>query len=234
MSFYEYYISENAPYVGLFSPIHIIYILCVVALVALFIRKREYVKKHRDGIGKLFLGLFVFQQIFLYGWYAICTDVLVTEGLPLHLCRLNILIMIVYLITKKPAVMDIACYFTAFAMTSLIYPSAVFHFTHITMISYVISHVVPFLTLIYAYVAWGWKPSNKAFVKGSIAYIIYMIFVTIINPILSSNYFYLVDRPFLNSWGFWQFWALGCVGVILIFFVLTQIFIYADRRFAHH
>ncbi len=199
----EYYISGDpavAPYVKLYSLEHILYLLCCFTAVYLMIRLRKQVREKRELLGKIFLGIILFQQIFLmYGWYALMYEDFLAGGLPLEMCRISSLLTIVFLVTKDTRCMDVVFYFGIYALISLFYPKNVYHFAHVNGVSYMINHLMTVLMPIFGAIAYQWKPSWKAFCRASIVFTIYLPVVIVVNHFTGGNYFYLVDRPFFNG-----------------------------------
>lgn len=71
MDFSNFY-SSDAPYVKIYSTEHILYLLFCFVVMFLFVRNHHSVRIHKDRIAWCFLGVLLFQQIFLlYGWYAL-------------------------------------------------------------------------------------------------------------------------------------------------------------------
>lgn len=149
--FSENFYAFDAPRVQMYGWEHFTYLLCSFLIMFLLVRFRKGVRTHAKAFSGVFLGIILFQQIFLmYGWYIFCTDVVLQDGLPLHLCRVSTLLTIVYLIGKDNRVMDVIFYFSIYALISFFYPLDVHHFGHIAGISYMINHLMTVLIPIFA------------------------------------------------------------------------------------
>ena len=220
----DHFISYDAPRVQLYGWEHITYLLCSFAIIFLFVWYRKGVRTHRKAITGIFLGVILFQQIFLmYGWYIFCTDVVLQDGLPLHLCRVSTLLTIWYLIKKDNRIMDVIFYFSIYALISFFYPLDVHHFAHIGGISYMINHLVTVLIPIFAAIAFDWSPSWRSWVRASAAFTVYLPVAVIANKLTGGNYFYLVRRPFWHSAPAWLFTGLAYVVTLAGFAVATVI-----------
>ena len=232
MSFLERTFSYDAPYVKIFSLSHLCFFIFAIFTILFFLKKKDFIKKNRETIRKIFIGLLIFQPILLYSWFFFCTEVFLSDGLPLHLCRIAGFIALYYLVSKKEWAINILGNFSLFATLTFFYPSAVYHFAHITTPSYMINHLSIVLIPIFAAVAYDWYPSMKAFKQSAIAYLIYIGFIIIINPLTGGNYFYLNKRPFafLNEIPLSIYLAVVIVITLLLFFVFTKYLLHLKER----
>ncbi len=220
----EFFYALDAPYVKLFSIEHIIFLLVCACVVFLFIKYRSAIRTHREQIGRVMLGIILFQQIFLmYGWYLCVTppEELLKQALPLEMCRISSILTIVFLLTKDKRFMDVIFYFSIFALASLVYPKNIYHFAHVNGISYMINHLMTVLTPIFGIIAYGWKPSWKAFARAGIAFTVFLPVVLVVNHLTGGNYFYQVDRPFWNDMAPWLFSSITYVGTMAGFALVT-------------
>ncbi len=209
----EFYYSGDpaiAPYVKLYSLEHILYLLFCFAAVCMMVRFRRQVLAKRDTLSKVFLGIILFQQIFLmYGWYYFAYDDFLAGGLPLEMCRISSLLTIIFLITKDNRFMDVVFYFSIYALISLFYPLSVYHFRHVNGVSYMINHLMTVLMPIFGAIAYNWRPTWKSFRRASIAFTVYLPVAILANHLTGGNYFYLVERPFWNGMSAWLFDGLA-------------------------
>ncbi len=218
----EYFYAESAPYVKVLSLPHLVYLLLCALAVFLFIRERDSIRKNRKKVGRIMLGIILFQQIFLmYGWYLFTSSNLLRYALPLELCRVSSLLTICFLITEDTRFMDVIAYFSIYALASLFYPKNVYHFLHINGLSYMINHLMTVLTPIFGAVAYGWKPSWRTFKRAAAAFTVYLPVVILINRLTGGNYFYLVDRPFWNGMPAPLFVGITYVGTVGGFALVT-------------
>ncbi len=224
----EHYYAIDAPYLKLYSPGHILYLAVCVATIFLFIRFRKVIARKRDAVGRIMLGIILFQQIFLmYGWYILVTDDLLRQALPLELCRISTILTIIFLLTKDTRFMDVIFYFSIYALCSLVYPKNIYHLLHVNGWSYMINHLMTVLIPIFGAIAYDWRPSWKAFRRAAISFTVYLPVVIVVNNLTGGNYFYLVDRPFLNSLAPWLFdlitYAVTIAGFALVTAVIQAI-----------
>ncbi len=194
------FISPDAPYVKILGAEHLTYLIFCFIVITVFIVKRDFVIKNQNKFRFVFLGLLLFQQVFLlYGWYFFATPNFITEGLPLQLCRVASALTIVYLISGSKKVLDPLCYFSIYALISFFYPLHVYNFAHISGVSYMINHLITVLIPIFAFLTSGWFFSWKGYKRTFVAFTIYFVIVIIFNALTGSNYFYQNDRPFWHN-----------------------------------
>lgn len=231
----ETFYSVDAPYVKIYSLEHILYLLFCIAAVFLFVKNYRWVRKKRRLTANVFLGVLLFQQVFLlYGWYALFSGVFLKEGLPLQLCRVSSLLTVWYLIKKDNRVLDVIFYFSIYALISLFYPLSVYHFGHISGISYMINHLLTVLIPIFGAIAYGWKPEWKGFFRGACAFTVYLPCAILANSLTGGNYFYLTNRPFLNGLSPWIYNTLAYIvtigGFALVTLLVKGIVVLVSRR----
>ncbi len=227
----DYYYSLEAPYVKVLSIEHILYLIGCALVVFFFIRSRNQIARNRDLVGKVMLGIILFQQVFLmYGWYLVVSDNLLKEALPLEMCRISSLLTIAFLVTKDKRFMDVIFYFSIYALTSLFYPKNVYHFLHVNGVSYMINHLMTVLTPIFGVIAYNWRPTWKSFRRASISFSIFLPTVIIVNHFTGGNYFYLVDRPFWNDMAPWLFISIAYVVTIAGFALATWLAEYIPAK----
>ncbi len=221
MNIRDYY-AIDAPYLKLYSLPHILFLAVCVLTVFLFVRFRKPIAAKRDTVSKVMLGILLFQQVFLmYGWYLLVSDDLLKEALPLEMCRISSLLTIVFLLTKDTRFLDVIFYFSIYALCSLVYPKNIYHLLHVNGISYMINHLMTVIIPIFGALAYGWRPSWKAFTRAAIVFTVYLPTVIVVNHFTGGNYFYLVDRPFWNDMAPWLFQTIAYVGTIGGFALVT-------------
>lgn len=218
----EFYYSADAPYVKILSFDHIIFLLFCFFVIYLFVKNRQWIRAKQVLVSRVFLGVLLFQQIFLmYGWYVFVAGDLLSEGLPLHLCRISSLLTTWFLFKKDTRILDVIFYFSIYALISLFYPLEVYHFCHVNGVSYMINHLMTVLIPVFGAIAYDWKPGWKAFLRASIAFSVYLPVVIVVNHLVGGNYFYLVRRPFMHSAPAWLFDGLAYLVTIVGFAVVT-------------
>ncbi len=228
---FENFVSPDAPFVKILGMEHLIYLFFCITVVILFAKNYKWVRKNEQVLRKVFLSVLVFQQVFfLYGWYAVFTPNFWSEGLPLQMCRIASLLTIVFLINKNKIALDVLCYFSIFALISLFYPLAVYNFTHISGLSYMINHLITVLIPAFAAITCGFEPTRKTCFHAVIGFLIYFPIAIIANYLTGGNYFYQTNRPFLHSLSEVQFGALTIIVTVGGFIILTELYIFIKSK----
>lgn len=195
----NYFMDANVPYIQLFGIEHLFYFLSIIGLLTFVLINRLKLKKYGVLISTSLIVLSITQQVLLYGWYWIEMDFNLAHALPLHLCRISTLIGIVYLLTKNKTLMDFVFYYGLFTYFSFLLPFNIYPPYHAMGISYLINHAITLILPFIAWYTWGWKPNFKNFPYVVLGFLAYFILVLWVNDTVQGNYFYLVNRPLLNS-----------------------------------
>lgn len=220
---WSYFYGENAPYLIPYSLPHLLYLAFSALVIFLMIRCRGWVRRHKNGLCLVLAAFVMFQQVSLYTWYALVTDFDLTEALPLHICRLCCLLILVFAFTKSRFALDTVCYFSVFALSSFFYPMRIYHLSHVLGIQFMIAHLSVVLMPFFAVIAYDWRPCWKSCFRAAVAFTVYLAVILFVNPLLGSNYFYLIDRPFLNGLPLWLFAGMAYVVTVGAFAAVTAV-----------
>jgi len=94
-----------------------------------------------------------------------------------------------------------------FVLLALVTPGIVDSFPHFHFIKYWITHAGIMIFILYATFVYGMRPTLKSVFKSFFAIQIYLIAVYLVNAVLGSNYFYLNEKPpidtLLDKFGDW-------------------------------
>lgn len=191
--------SQDVPYLSLLDEHHFFYIALMVSLLIAMIVQVKWIKIHAANIRMLILIFSIAQQLLLYSWYITETGFDISESLPLHISRISSILGIIYLITDNKAFLEVLFYFGLFAYGSFFYPSRVYPVYHAIGISFFINHAVTILLPIFAAIVYNWRPSLAGTLKSYGWFLLYFLFVYLLNPLIDGNYFYLKYRPFLSQ-----------------------------------
>lgn len=186
-------------FIPMFRTDHLIFIGGLAVMAVLLFRYKDKVKEKRKTITKIILFTSLIQQILLYSSYFFLKEFDLSESLPLHISRINTIIGIFYLLTKKEILFTFLCYFGLSAWASFLYPSRVYGITHPLGISFFINHLITLLLPFYAMIAQGArlrKGDKNTVFKW---FLVYLVFVYFFNPLVDGNYFYLKHKPFLKD-----------------------------------
>lgn len=182
-------------YISLFSLDHLLYIGGLLGLgTALFLNKQK-VKKKRETITTLIILISLGQQILLYSSYFYLFDFDLAESLPLHISRINSLLVIWYLFTRNETVFKVLCFFGLYAWTSFLYPSRVHGVLHPIGVSFFVNHVITLLLPFYGMIAYGERVKKGDKKIAFFWFLAYLVTAISVNHLVDGNYFYLKHKP---------------------------------------
>jgi len=167
--------------------------LTIFSIYAIF-TKKDFIRKHKKLIYIIVTILLIWTQIARYFVVYLRGDFLLTENLPFYICRLSVVVLLYYVITKDKRVASFLFYWGATGFAGILYPngpmSNVANLTETFYIDHYLLSITPFFLLVYE----GYKPVRKdLFIITGVVFAILTIFIPI-NYILGSDYFYLADQ----------------------------------------
>jgi hypothetical integral membrane protein (TIGR02206 family) len=226
---------QGDPFV-LFDSAHLT-ALGILALIiaAIFFIPRPSNRKLRLGIRYGLAGLLIINELARQAWLIYYGDWTIQWNLPLHLCSLFVWLSAYMLITKNYAVFEFAYLLgIAGALQPMITPDAGrYGFPHFYPVQLFISHGGIVAAAVYMARIEGFRPYWSSFKKIIIWGNVYLVFVTIVNLMIGSNYLYTLHKPhvvtLLDFLGPWP-WYLVVAEIIalLIFLILYTPFAIQD------
>ena len=122
------------------------------------------------------------------------------DGLPLHLCDFSTMSIILYFITRHRDFFVFAFFFgIAGGGMSILTPDTVYGFPYIGYIQSQIGHTMILLGVTYAMVIDNQRPFLKDVPKVFIYATILLAFTYLMNYLLGTNYWFLVEKPIGNN-----------------------------------
>ncbi len=227
----------GAPFV-LFDSAHLtaLGIVLLVNVSLVFLRKSSS-SKLKDWIRHGLAILLIVNEIARQVWLIYYEQWGIQWNLPLHLCTIFVWLSAYMLITKNYAIFEFG-YFLGIggALQPLLTPDAgIYGFPHFYPVQLFISHGGIIAAAVFMAVVEGYRPYwssiKKVFIWGNI----YLIFVTIINLLIDSNYLYTLHKPhvvtLLDFLGPWPWYLVNAEIIALIIFLLLYApYAVRDRR----
>ncbi|MBM3143954.1 MAG: TIGR02206 family membrane protein [Chloroflexi bacterium] len=213
--------------------------LGIVALfiLSIFFLRRVQNQKLRKAIRYGLAGLLIVNEIARHAWLIYYRQWSIQWNLPLHLCSIFVWLSIIMLIARNYAIFEFA-YFLGIggALQPLLTPDAgIYGFPHFYPIQLFISHGSIIAAAVYMAVVEGYRPHwssiKKVFAWGNV----YLVFVTVINLLIGSNYLYTLHKPhvatLLDYLGPWPWYLVSAeIVALLIFLLLYSPYLIGDRR----
>lgn len=199
----EFFI-DDVPRVQLFGIEHFFYIGFAVLAVVWFISHQTTIKKNQISYHRLFLWITLVTTIVFYTWSLIFTGFALTNGLPLHACRISTLVSLYFYFTKDSRVIPFLFYSGFFALFAILYPSNVHPlYTHLVGYTAQITHIMILMNWLYIVLILGYRPTIKDMNQTALVFIAMLLLIWPFNYLVGGGeYFYIiseVNRPFLKE-----------------------------------
>ena len=179
------------------------HIITVVACIASIILVPKYFKNSSDKNKKLLSYSIIFlllvnqvmdfyREGFVSGRWQ--------DGLPLHLCDFSTIAIILYFLTQKRDFFVFAFFFgIAGGGMSILTPDTVYGFPYIGYIQSQIGHTMILMGVTYAMVIDNQRPYLNDIPKVFMYATILLLFTYLMNYLLGTNYWFLVEKPVGNN-----------------------------------
>ncbi len=155
---------------------------------------KVFINKHMNIILIFVSILLVYTQLARYVGAIFRDGFIFTENLPFYMCRLSVLVLLFYTLTRSKKVHSFLFYWGALGIFGVIYPNGpidnIVNLTETFYIDHFLLAMVPFFLIVYE----RYYPSKKDLfiITGIMAFILY-VFIPI-NIWIGSDYFYLKDQ----------------------------------------
>lgn len=148
--------------------------------------------------------------------------------LPFHLCDITAVICGLALITRRPALCELAYFWgLAGATQGLLTPNIATTFPNPHFISFFILHGSITITALSLPLGLSWKPRLHAARRAFLWILAYAVGVSIINITLNTNFAYLMEKPqnssLLDTMGPWPYYIPLFVATTAIAFYLLAL-----------
>jgi hypothetical integral membrane protein (TIGR02206 family) len=212
----------------LFGLVHLL-ILAAVPLLAAFL----VVVQRRFELDSRWLRYSLAPILFLcefsyYGCTASQGQPIFPDHLPLELCDLSMWLVLVALLTLKPAVFDLAYYYTlAGASMSLLTPDMPRSYPALLAVQFFAEHGLLMIAILYLVWSGQARPRPWSVVRAMLALNVYAVFVGTFDFFFKTDYMFLRARPqtvsALDLLGPWPWYILTEEGVAVVFFLLLYL-----------
>ncbi|MBC8508299.1 MAG: TIGR02206 family membrane protein [Anaerolineales bacterium] len=234
----QYFASDysGAPFV-LFDSAHWT-ALGVVALVvaALGSLGRLHTTKYGTWIRYGLATLLIINELARQAWLIYYDEWTIQWNLPLHLCSIFVWLSAYMLLTKNHAIFEFAYFLgIAGALQPLLTPDAgKYGFPHFYPVQLFISHGGIIAAVVHMAASLRWRPYWSSIKKVIIWGNVYLVFITVVNLLIGSNYLYTLHKPhvmtLLDFLGPWPWYLISAEIVALgIFLILYSPYLIKDR-----
>ncbi len=222
----------------LFGAVHWIMLGSVLAIQLSLIFARQAVNENmRRNLRYSLAGILAINEIGFHVWLILTDQWDHQWHLPLHLCSIFVWLSIIMLIWKVYPLFEIAYLLgIAGAIQPLLTTEVgVYGFPHFYAFQIFISHGGIITAAVFMATFENFRPT-WASIRGMFLWgNLYMLFVTIVNLILGSNYMYTLHKPhiptLLDSIGPWPWYILSLEILALIFSMLLYLPFWLHDRY---
>lgn len=193
--------------------IYVVYVLSAVFTIHAIFTKTEFISKHRNKIFLIVSILLIWTQFARYIGIVVGTEETwsfwflnfkidafsVQTHLPFYVCRLSVLVLLYYALTKDKRVRPFLFFWGATGLAGVLYPNGeVYNIVNLKE-TFFIDHFLLAVTPFYLVVYEKYIPSFKDVIKiVCLMAVILYIFIPI-NHLLGSDYFYLLDQSIFGD-----------------------------------
>ncbi|WP_114907421.1 TIGR02206 family membrane protein [Ornithinimicrobium murale] len=197
---------------------HLVYVTLLLGVAVLLVGGRGWVRRHAAAVRRVVAVIVIIQQTTLYATYAV-QGAGVDEALPLHSCRIAILLGLVWLLTRWRPALDVAFFLGLYAYASFSYPQQIQPVDNVLGWSFWINHAVTLLLPIFAWLTEGWRPTVPALWRAFGWFLVYYAVALLANALTGGNYFYLRDRPIAAAWPDWAYLPGAALLTLALFWI---------------
>lgn len=169
-------------------------VLLTALSIYLIFNKKEFLKKHKNTIYLVVSVLLIWTQIARYLVVYLKGDFDIYDNLPFFICRLSVLVLLYFTLTKDRRVMSFLFYWGATGLTGILYPNGpISNIPNLTETFY-IDHFLLAVSPFFLVAIEGYKPIRNDLLKiTGVMFLILVMFIPI-NHWLGSDYFYITDQ----------------------------------------
>lgn len=206
--------------ISLFGAVHITILLISIILCFAVIK----INKESKLFERLTTLIITIIHICLYTWYCFSVENFITKGLPLHSCRMALILLIIGIFFKKDFLLKIGSYWGLFGgFGGLLLPTIEkYAFPHILQISSFSLHVYLLVISVYNLFVKKIGMTKRELIVGNTFTVLFLAFTFIVNMIVGSHYSYTSRMPSaLLKMGI-SFPPVVCFLIVTTFYVVLE------------
>jgi hypothetical integral membrane protein (TIGR02206 family) len=212
----------------LFGFVHLLILAGVPLLAALLVALQRMLPQGSRALRIALAILLLLTSALYYGYLVLQGNKMFPGHLPLELCDFSLWLLIIALLTLKPAVFDLAYYYAlAGASMSLLTPDLVEPFPVILSVQYFADHGLIVATVLYLVWTRQARPRPGSIFKSMLALNIFAAFDLTFDVIFKTDYMFLRTKPetvsLLTFLGPWPWYILAAEPVAITLFLLLYL-----------
>ena len=197
-----------------FGPAHLTVLVAVPALAAALAWWQRKLPASNRIIRCSLAVLLLVNFVAFYASFAIAGEPLFPGHLPLELCDVSVPLVIAVLLTRKPALFDVAYYWALAGAGNALFTPNYTHATLFTWVQYFISHGLIVVATLYLVWSRQARPRPGSVARAIIATNLYAVIPGLCDYLYGTNYMYLRGKPpaptLLSVLGPWPWYILIC------------------------
>ena len=169
--------------------------LAAAFCIYLIFTRKAFIQKHKDKI------IFIVMLLLIWTQYVRYIDVILSRSewswgshLPFYMCRVSVVVLLYYTITKDKKVETFLFYWGALGLAGILYPNGpISNIPNLTETFY-IDHFVLTLTPFFLVAYQGYKPTMKGlYTIVGVMFVMLCAFIPL-NQLWETDYFYLANQ----------------------------------------
>ena len=212
----------------LFGLVHLLILASVPLIAAILVVVQRRLQLDSRWLRYSLAPILFFCEFSYYGCSAYQGQPIFPDRLPLELCDLSMWLVLIALLTLKPAVFDLAYYYTlAGASMSLLTPDMPQSYPALLAVQFFAEHSLLMIAVLYLVWSRQARPRPWSVARAMLALNIYAVFVGTFDFFFKTDYMFLRAKPQTVSafdlLGPWPWYILGTEGVAVVFFLLLYL-----------
>ena len=212
----------------LFGLVHLLILASVPAFAAVLVVVQRRLPPGSPAIRYGLAAVLFPCEAFYYGYTAWQGQPMFPDHLPLELCDLSMWLVVIALLTLKPAVFDLAYYFAlAGASMSLLTPDMPPSYPALLAVQFFADHGLLVVAILYLVWSGQARPRPGSVLRAMLALNICAAFVGTFDFIFYTNYMFIRAKPqtvsLLTFFGPWPWYLLATEGVGVVLFLLLYL-----------
>lgn len=210
--------------------------LTIVLSIALPLVAKRFMTEQQQLLINRIMIVIIFGWTMLYIFIKIgLGDFDYKDTLPLDICNVIALLLPLFMWTPDFKAHQILYYWIlAGTLQGVLTPHLDNGFPNYTFFKFWVLHAGLVIYTIYITVVFGFFPTLKGIWHAFLALQVYIVFILIVNYILKSNYFYILEKPpspnLLDYFPPWPWYILVCNALISgLFFLLYLPFLFIGK-----
>jgi len=211
----------------MFGAAHLAILCMVPAIAAILAAADRRSLPGRKAVRFALALLLVAATVSYYGYFAATGAQMFPNHVPLELCDASLWLVIVSLLSIKPAIFDIAYYWAIAGATQSLFTPNLVNPTPFLSVQFFVDHGLIVCATLYLVWSGQARPRPGSVVRAMIATNIYAVFVGTFDFLFKTDYMFLRSKPptpsLLDLLGPWPWYILVCEFVALGLFLLLYL-----------